>query len=160
MQIAIELLPSLYLSVLVADQSSGGGGGGGGGVNELVCPVGATARLIAGWGWSLTDHHIVLSLGEDSCTVASSAGRKMRYRSMETAARWVELVITRAASEYGLASVLPASRRDRWRDAKVASLSAYQDRLVQSASVVPEGSAARVAILAEYADVQAKIDAL
>ena len=138
----------------------GGGGEGGGGAAGLVCPVGAVAKLIAGWEPDFTDGALHLSSGAEVCVVASSAGRPMRFRSVETAARWVELVIHRAASEIGLATALPAERRDRWRSAKIESLSGYQDRLIESAAKVATGSAAQVAILAEYAVVQAKIDDL
>lgn len=165
---AVVNLPIVVGVVIAGAVGTGGGGGGGGGGDggggtdgQLICPVGAVAKLMA--GAVAACHGGSLKLTESSgavWVVASAAGRRMRFRSVESAARWVELVILRAASEIGLADALPAERRARWREAKLISLAGYQDRLIESAAKVAAGSAAQVAILAEYAAVQHKIDSL
>ena len=128
-------------------------------VPVMVCPVGATSLLMAGYPHLFDGGNLFLGVPAQ-WVVASVAGKRMKFRSEETAESWVELVVIRAASEIGLASALPVASRDKWKAKKLESLAGYQDRMVQAAARLPSGSAGQVAILAEFAIVQEKIDSL
>ena len=125
----------------------------------MVCPVGATALLMDGEPHSFEGGSLFIGASA-SWVVASIAGKRMRFKSEDTAGRWCEIVVVRAASEVGLSSALPAASRDLWKSRKLESLAAYQERIVSAAAKLPAGSDGQIALLNELAIVQEKMDSI
>ena len=129
------------------------------GSHTLVCAVGATRLMMRGEDRFFSGGNLFIGTG-GRWVVASVAGKRMKFRSEETAESWAELVILRAASEIGLASALPAASREKWKAKKYETLTAYQNRLVETAARLLAGSEGQAALLDEIAIVQDKLDSL